>query len=152
VRLFAAERIRSAEVLRLRFEVKKDFDLKAFLDRAWGIVQGDIVTVRVVFSSKVARYIRERLWHPSQQFRDLPEGRLEMTLRVADTLEVRRWILGYGIDAEVVEPEGLREALRQEAESLARLLVPRRPPLAAVTPGARSGSRDRPAQVKGAVE
>jgi hypothetical protein len=75
-----------------------------------------------------------------------------MTLRVADTLEVRRWILGYGIDAEVVEPEGLREALRQEAESLARLLVPRRPPLAAVTPGARSGSRDRPAQVKGAVE
>jgi len=40
-----------------------------------------------------------------------------MTLRVADTLEVRRWILGYGTDAEVLEPDGLREALRQEAES-----------------------------------
>ncbi|MGH7324612.1 MAG: helix-turn-helix transcriptional regulator [Candidatus Rokuibacteriota bacterium] len=152
VRLFAAERICSAEVLRQRFDVKKDFDLKAYLDKAWGILQGDLVTVRVVFSPRVAHYIRERLWHPSQQFRDLPEGRLEMTLRVADTLEVRRWLLGYGTDAEVVEPEVLREALRQQAESLARLLAPRRPPLAAVTPGARPGSRRRPAQAKGAVE
>jgi predicted DNA-binding transcriptional regulator YafY len=152
VRLFAAERIRAAEVLRQRFEVQKGFDLKAYLDKAWGILQGDLVTVRVVFSPRVARYIRERLWHPSQRLRDLPDGRLEVMLRVADTLEVRRWILGYGTDAEVVEPDGLREALRQEAESLAQLLAPRRPPLAAVAPGARPGSRGRPAQAKGAVE
>ncbi len=91
--------------------------------------------MRVVFSPRVARYIRERLWHPSQRFRDLADGRLEMTLRVADTLEARRWILGYGTDAEVAEPDGLREALRQEAESLARMLVPGRRPLAAVAPG-----------------
>jgi hypothetical protein len=31
-----------------------------------------------------------------------PDGRLEMSLRVADTLEVRRWIFRYGPDAEVV--------------------------------------------------
>jgi predicted DNA-binding transcriptional regulator YafY len=152
VRLFAAERIRAAELLRQRFEVKNGFDLKAFLDRAWGILQGELVTVRVVFSPKVARYIRERLWHPSQRFRDLADGRLEMTLRVADTLEVRRWILGYGTDAEVVEPDGLREALRQEAESLARMLVPGRRPLAAVAAAARPGRRGRAARAKGAVE
>ena len=152
VRLFAAERIRSAEVLRQRFDVKKGFDLKAFLDRAWGIIQGDLVTVRVVFSPKVARYIRERLWHPSQRFRSLPDGRLEMALQVADTVEVRRWILGYGTDAEVMEPASLRDALRQEAENLARLLVPARRPLAAVASAARAESRGRPARAPGAVE
>ena len=40
----------------------------------------------------------------STSLRDLPDGRVEMTLHVADTLEVRRWILGYGVQAEVVEP------------------------------------------------
>jgi predicted DNA-binding transcriptional regulator YafY len=150
VRLFAAERIRSAEMLRQRFDVEKGFDLKGFLDRAWGIIQGDLITVRVVFSLKVARYIRERLWHPSQRFRNLPDGRLEMALQVADTVEVRRWILGYGTDAEVMEPALLREALRQEAENLARLLVPARRPLAAVASTARAQSRGRPA--RGAVE
>jgi hypothetical protein len=53
-----------------------------------------------------------------------------VSLRVADTLEVRRWILGYGAEAEVVDPAGLRETLRQEAESVARKLVPARMTLA----------------------
>jgi hypothetical protein len=75
-----------------------------------------------------------------------------MTLRVADTLEVRRWILGYGTDAEVVEPDALREALRQEAESLARVLTPGRRPLAAVAPAPRPERRGRPARAKRAVE
>jgi hypothetical protein len=77
-----------------------------------------------------------------------------MTLRVADTLEVRRWILGYGTDAEVMEPDALREALRQEAESLARTLMPGRRPLAAVVPAPRPERRGRAraARAKGAIE
>ena len=49
-----------------------------------------------------------------------------MSLRVADTLEVRRWILGYGPEAEVTEPAVLREALRQDADTLAHKLRPTR--------------------------
>jgi predicted DNA-binding transcriptional regulator YafY len=94
------------------------------------MLRGDLVTVRVIFARALAPYIRERLWHPSQKLRELPDGRVEMTLHVADTLEVRRWILGYGMQAEVVEPVGLREALRVEAEALARGLAPRRLALA----------------------
>jgi len=63
-------------------------------------ISGDLVTVKVVFATKLARYIRERLWHPSQKFRDLTDGRLELTLHVADTLEVRRWILGVWLLSE----------------------------------------------------
>src|SRR5206468_3465853 len=102
--------------------------------------------VKVVFAKKLARYIRERLWHPSQKFRDLGDGRLELTLHVADTLEVRRWILGYGVQAEVIEPAGMREALRQEAEALAERLAPKRKPLAAVSEsasGPQAGARAR---------
>ena len=131
-RVFAVERIRAVRVLGRRFEVRPGFDLRAFLDRAWGIVQGELVTVKVIFSSRVGRYIRERLWHPSQQVRDLADGRVELTMKVADTVEVRRWILGYGVDAEVVEPASLREALRREAAQLAERLVGRRKPLAVV--------------------
>jgi predicted DNA-binding transcriptional regulator YafY len=104
------------------------------------------VTVRVAFLPTLAPYIRERLWHPSQQFRDLPDGRLEVALKVADTLEVRRWILGYGVQAEVLEPASLREALWLEAANVARQLEPRRRPLApapTATSGAPASSRSR---------
>ena len=119
-RIFAVERIRELSVLGVRFEVRAGFNAEEYLKHAWGIIKGEIVPVKVIFSPSVARYIRERLWRPSQKVRELPDGRLELSLRVADTLEVRRWILGYGLDAEVVEPASVREALRQEAEVLAR--------------------------------
>jgi predicted DNA-binding transcriptional regulator YafY len=129
-RIFAVERMRTVELTSRRFDVPASFDAEKYLAGAWGMLRGDLVTVRVIFALKLAPYIRERLWHPSQKLRDLPDGRVEMTLTVADTLEVRRWILGYGVQAEVVAPEGLREALRVEAEAVATSLTPRRAPLA----------------------
>jgi predicted DNA-binding transcriptional regulator YafY len=133
-RIFSVERIRDLKMLAARFTVRPGFDAQDYLHHAWGIIKGDIVPVKVIFSRSVARYIRDRLWHATQRMRDLPDGRLEMTLRVADTLEVRRWILGYGAQAEVVEPQGLREALRLEIAAAAEMLAPRRIPLAAVAP------------------
>lgn len=130
VRIFAVERVRALDVLRTRFMPPADFDVARYLENAWGILRGELVTVRVTFAPAVARYIRERLWHPSQQFRELTDGRLEVLLKVADTLEVRRWILGYGAQAEVLEPTALREALQAEAQALAEQLVPHRRPLA----------------------
>ena len=129
VRIFAVERIRAVAQTRHRFEPPRDFRPDEYLDKAWGILQGDLVTVRVLFAASLARYIEERLWHPSQKLRTLPDRRVELTLRVADTLEVRRWILGFGTQAEVVEPASLREALRREAAELAETLTPSRMPL-----------------------
>ncbi len=132
VRLFAVERIRECDVLSTRFELPEKFDVEKYLEGAWGIIRGDVVTVKVIFAHSLARYIRDRLWHPTQRFRDLDGGRLEITIRVADTLEVRRWILGFGREAEVLEPAVLREALRLEAEALARKLAPQRMPATSI--------------------
>jgi predicted DNA-binding transcriptional regulator YafY len=129
IRIFAVERVRALDILKTKFMPPADFDVASYLNNALGILRGDLVTVRVAFVPAVARYIRERLWHPSQQFRDLSDGRLEVTLKVADTLEVRRWILGYGVQAEVLAPASLREALRLEATALAARLAPQRRPL-----------------------
>jgi predicted DNA-binding transcriptional regulator YafY len=126
VRIFAVERIRAAAVLRQPFQRPAGFDPEAYLRGAWGIVRGDVVPVRAVFSRTAAPHVRDRLWHPSQRLRELPGGRLEVRLEVADTVEVRRWLLGFGAEAEVLEPLALREALRAEAERLARALAPRR--------------------------
>jgi predicted DNA-binding transcriptional regulator YafY len=143
LRIFAVERMRTVALTNSRFVVPASFDADRYLAGAWGILRGDLVTVKVVFAAPLARYIRERVWHPSQEFRDLEGGRLEMTLRVADTLEVRRWILGYGVQAEVIAPASLREALRVEAAGLAARLAPQRPPLAAATRMKRSRSEAR---------
>jgi predicted DNA-binding transcriptional regulator YafY len=84
VLIFAVDRMRRVDLLRRCFEWPAAGDVARYLAGSWGIVRGDLVTVRVVFAAALARDIRERLWHPSHAFRDLDGGRLEMILRVAD--------------------------------------------------------------------
>jgi predicted DNA-binding transcriptional regulator YafY len=138
-RMFAVERIRRLETLRGTFDPPTGFAIDEFLRHAWGLIRGDVVDVAVIFARAVAPYIRERLWHSSQELRELDGGRLELRLRVADTLEVCRWLLGFGADAEVLSPSSLRDALRAEAGRLAGMLATaRKPPVRA---RARSGRR-----------
>ena len=135
VRIFAVERIRAAATLRDTFTIPDGFDAESYLRSAWGMVRGDLVVVRAVFSRAVAPWIRERLWHASQELRELPGGRLELRLRVADTVEVRRWLLGFGAEVDVLAPLALREAIRREAERLVAVLAPARKPLARAAAG-----------------
>ena len=133
VRVFAVERVRALEMLHDTFTMPADFDASAYQRGAWGIVRGDLIAVRAVFDRAAAPHVRGRLWHTSQELRELPSWRLEVRLAVADTLEVRRWLLGFGAAVHVLAPPTLREAIRREAVALASA---RKPP-------ARTGARAR---------
>ncbi|MFZ1061625.1 MAG: WYL domain-containing protein [Candidatus Rokuibacteriota bacterium] len=128
LRIFAVERIRRLKVTDKHFTIPADFNAERLLEGAWGMMRGQQVKIKVVFSPKVAPWIEERVWHPSQSLRWLKDKRLEVTLKVADTPDIRRWLLGFGPEAEVAEPAALREALRLQAEATARTLsLSRRP-------------------------
>ena len=77
--------------------------------------------VRVRFSSVQARWIRERRYHASQQTEEQPDGSLLLSMEVAGTEEVRRWLLGYGAEVEVLEPASLRAEIQEELQKLHRL-------------------------------
>jgi len=92
------------------------------LEGAYGIFQGSrIVRVRLRFCAERARWIRNQLWHEKQRIILLPDGGLELHLPVADLREIRLKVLQFGADVEVLEPEELRESVREEIGKMARL-------------------------------
>ena len=95
------------------------FDVEDYLRHGFALRHGEaLVTVRVRFSPYQARWIRERRYHPSQHCTEGADGSLEMTLERAGTSEVKRWLLGYGAEVEVLEPLSLRSELTAEAKKL----------------------------------
>ncbi|MFH1463908.1 MAG: WYL domain-containing protein [Pseudomonadota bacterium] len=109
VKTFAVERFQDFSRRRHeKFDRPLDWDPRAFVADAFGITVGDPRTVVVRFSPAVAEYIRERRWHRSQGLSDRPDGSVEVVLRCALTPELKQWILGFGADAEVLEPAELR--------------------------------------------
>lgn len=76
-------------------------------------------TVRVRFDPSVLRWVRER-----QHFgyvADEADGVLRYA--VSDLAELLPWLLSWGARAEVLEPEALRERVREEAAKLVAILT-----------------------------
>lgn len=105
---FAVERIQSAKLTNRRFEIPPDFNFDEFQKTAFNVIWGEPQEVKIRFCPSQALYIRERTWHPTQQIETDSDGSIIITLRVADLDEVKRWLIGFGAEAEVVEPQALR--------------------------------------------
>jgi proteasome accessory factor B len=115
IRTFALDGFREVDWLKGdRFEYPADYRPEQITEGAFGLIRGEPAHVRILFDAKVARYVQRRQWHPSQRFRQTAGGGVEMTMDVHGTVEVVTWVLGFGNNAEVLEPKPLREIVDGE--------------------------------------
>ena len=100
------------------FETPQDFNMENLLRNSFGTFFGDPVQVVIHFSQRIAGYIVEKIWHESQIVEKQEDGSLIFKAQIAGTKEIKFWILGWGKDAVVLEPDSLREEIRMEAEGI----------------------------------
>lgn len=114
LRTFAVERILSLSVTEDRFE-PMELAEDAFA-HSLGVNQGAPEHVEIVFDRQMARYVKERVWHPSQRTREAEDGTLTMTLDVCNDWALRSWILGFGPLARVAAPPELVRQIQDDAD------------------------------------
>ena len=100
------------------FEVPEDFSLDDFMRPSFVVFRGEPTRVRIWFSADVAGYIRERIWHDTQEIHPQVDGSVIFEVEVAGIEEIKFWVLRWSSEALVLEPESLRDEIRVEAESL----------------------------------
>lgn len=116
VRMFAVERIKSLTVTDHPYQMPLHFDLEAYVENALVVMQGRQIEVELLFDKMTAAWVKDRVWHVSQQTQTLKDGRLRLTLRVADTRELVGWVLSFGSGVRVARPDSLRRAVEEEAK------------------------------------
>lgn len=95
------------------------------LEEAFGIFQGgDSILVTLRFSPFRARWVREQIWHASQEIRSTQDGGLTLSFPVTDFREVKMMILQFGADVEVLAPAALRDEIAQEVSRMAAMYAP----------------------------
>ena len=119
IRLFAVDRIERLELLDSRFEPPAGFDANEFMQPSFGVFQGEAVQVRIHFTSAVAGYIEERVWHPTQSLEPQADGSLIFSAQVAGLEEIKYWTLKWGAGATVLAPESLRIEVAEEVRKMA---------------------------------
>jgi proteasome accessory factor C len=116
MRLFRLDRI---DVLQVLDEPSRPPAAARPRDLSAGVYQPaaehPLVTLRL---GPAGRWVAD--YYPCESVRNLPDGGVLVSLRVADPTWVRRLVLGFGAAAEVLAPEWLAEQVRTEArEALA---------------------------------
>ena len=119
-RTFKVERILSASLTPETFEPPPGGATARELLKAWDVI-ADEEPVRVVirFSPAVAKRAAETRWHPSQELEHQPDGSLIWRGLIAGMREIKIWILGWGADAEVLDPPELRADIAAELRKAA---------------------------------
>jgi predicted DNA-binding transcriptional regulator YafY len=114
LRTFAVERIQSLSVTEERFQ-PVDLPADAFAN-SLGVNEGAPERIEIVFEPRIARYLKDRVWHSSQQTQEAADGTLTLTLNVCNDWALRSWILGFGPLARVVSPPELVRQIQDEAD------------------------------------
>lgn len=120
-RMFAPGRIREMTETGETFVVPDDFHIAEVFDGTFRVVTDDgqpLRTVRLRFAPSAAKYVREKVFHASQSAEADSDGGLTLQLSLRSLTEVRRWIMSWGSECEVLEPAELRADIHREAAAL----------------------------------
>ena len=122
LRTFSVERIRTLSLTEERFEPQELSD-DAFA-HSLGVHEGTPERIEIAFEPRMGRYVKERVWHPSQEIREAPDGSVTLTLSVSNDWALRSWILGFGPLARVISPPHLASQILEELERTRSQYVP----------------------------
>jgi predicted DNA-binding transcriptional regulator YafY len=121
VRNFEMASIERLELTDEPYSIPPRFRLERFLEKSR---PGESVRrheVRLRFTSHVAPEVRETPRYPGQRLVAGLDGTADLFLVVERIDELVPWVIGFGEQVEVLQPEELRNAVRHWAEQIARI-------------------------------
>jgi len=116
---FKLSGIKSVEISRKRFKRDESVTVESILEHSMEIMLGEPVTVKIRFTGSAAQMIASSNHHPREKKKPLHTGDVIYQVRTAGLDEIAVWLRQFGSEAEVIEPDELRDKLAQFYEKAA---------------------------------
>ena len=114
-------RIHSLSISHAPYTIPTDFSVQKYMEKSWDVMLGPETYIAIQFAPRIAPLIREVNWHSTQQIRETEDGGLYFEATVAGWQEIGWWVLTWGDEAEVIEPEELQEWIAKTAEQMVKV-------------------------------
>jgi len=122
-RSFLISRAKDWVLTQKPFKKQKDFTVDGFLGGSFGAMsgRGKAEKVRVRLFGAAARLGEERIWHGSQKTESgsrRKDGSIVVSFELRGLDEIRRWILQWEGEAEVLEPRELKDQVKKAGQKI----------------------------------
>ena len=115
IRSFVVSRLRDVHLTEEPFTIPESFSIEEYLAKSFEQVSGEEVQMVVIrFSPWQSQWIREHRWHPTQQMVEEEDGGVTLSMQVSSLDALKRWVMRYGAEAEVLAPPELRRLVNEE--------------------------------------
>ncbi|QTA81107.1 WYL domain-containing protein [Desulfonema limicola] len=103
-------------------EISSDYNFGLRHKNAFSAFPGETTEhVKIRFSRQARPFIEESLWHHTQKTTRQENGTLIFEADAAYPREVMWWSFFWGAEAEILEPEWLREEAEEEIRKMGRI-------------------------------
>ena len=113
-------RCQSVTLTRRRARDLPEIEIDSGLAADFGIICGDAFRVRLLFNSRTANYIHDRRWSADQKLTPAADNSLILEMTARSEPELVSWILSFGANVKVLEPDWLRDEIREIAIQIAQ--------------------------------
>lgn len=127
VRTFAIDRVTNYKAIKERYDFipPEDINFNAdnFFKYCYGIttLSGQPEKVVLSFTPIQGQYIKTQPIHSSMKIIEDNEQACVVELQLVNNFELRNWILGFGSSVKVIEPQALKDSIREQLMEAANL-------------------------------
>ena len=125
MRTFAVQRIKTLQVTENTFSPVQEVSSTPYGNSIGMYAGGTAEPMEIEFAPRLAPYIEEREWNPSQVIVPRADGSIVLKMKIAIDVPLRSWILGFGHQARVLKPSTLAETILEELEEAREQYAPR---------------------------
>ncbi len=117
IRTFRLGRIQTVGLSREKFQMPENFSIEEYFQNSWGVYKGKLTKFKVKFSGQAAVMVKTSKHQPYEEITELKDGSIIYETTVAGREEFIRWILGFGPEAEILEPQSARKEIKKILDS-----------------------------------
>ena len=115
---FSLSNITDIQLIESPYIRDTNFDLREYIERAFGVLQEEPFDVVWRFSAMVSDAVREYHFHPSQQIEEQHDGTLLLRFKAGGSKEMCWNVMGWEGHAEILEPSHLRQSYKEMVQHL----------------------------------
>jgi len=117
IRTFRLGRIHDVSLSREKFEIPDDFSIERYFNASWGVYRGKLTKFKVRFTGEAAVIVKTSRHQQYEEIEEADDGSVIYKAVVAGRFEFIRWALGFGSQAEILEPASARQEVAEILEA-----------------------------------